>query len=233
MITILLNTTNYIGEAVLDLQQRHNYLLTRHITVINALPAIGAEITDTEKMSELVNEGRNITKEFWVEAHNYGEQEKSALYPGTESIPVKLAKIFSDVPGIRIYCSPTARTGTRSFRDLKVGKSDLPDPDLFDFVTEILSVVYRAITDSFARWWVIAYCILIFVLLGVMTLVLDLLDPITGISRAIRRLLFGADALGWDWLLARIIFALAIIFAARLWAFWIWARTQRTDFPRD
>ncbi len=224
---VLLNTTNYFGNAIQDLQERHKVIVTRRVTILNALPSIGAQLTDTEKIGDLVKEGREMAQEFWSEAH----QKKQ--YPDGESVPVDPKMIFGRVAGLRVYVSRTARLGTDAFRALKTGQAILPNPGFFDVFTQVPRVFIQAFTDLQARAWFAGYGVLALVLFGSLTLLSDLLGEPTGLSGAIRKYFFDTDAVGWSWLALRVGVVLIFVLGLRFWAFVIWTRIYAKRFVRS
>jgi predicted acylesterase/phospholipase RssA len=121
MFTILLKTTEYMGDTVQDLGGMAAELAGHRVTVIDALTGKMATITDTNLISELIAEGRDIAREFW------GDRHDRAPYPA--HAPMPFATAFPLSPEA-IFLSPAARTIAPP--DLpEAQRTELPVADVF------------------------------------------------------------------------------------------------------
>jgi predicted acylesterase/phospholipase RssA len=65
-----MKSTGFIGDAVQDLERRDEALAGHYVTVVDALSASRAQVNDTNLIVKLIDEGRAIAKEFWVDRHD-------------------------------------------------------------------------------------------------------------------------------------------------------------------
>ncbi len=101
MLTILLKTTEYMGDTVQDLGGMTSRLADHKVTVLDAMTGKSAQITDTKAIGELIDEGRDIARAFWMDRNG------DVAYPSApQPMPIGLA--FPSTPEA-IFLSPAAR----------------------------------------------------------------------------------------------------------------------------
>ncbi|MGB8645372.1 MAG: patatin-like phospholipase family protein [Anaerolineae bacterium] len=219
--TILLSTTGYMGDALQEWQALDQGLTDHRITIINALPQIDADITDTDKIPGLIDEARGMARQFWTRVHG------AADYPATRPVPLDKDMVFMPAAGQRVYLSQGALTGPASFPDFIQGQAEPASPVAADVLGQIPALISRAAANPLARGWLTLYGVLLLLAYGLVTLVSDLIGEPTGLSSALRRALGGGEGASVGWLVLRLFLALVIVLLVRLWAYGVWARMHR------
>ena len=103
-LSMLTKTTEYMGDALLDTRKFSRELIDRNITVVDALPDVSSQLTDTSAIEGLIEDGYMIARDFWKVVH--GRDDYS-----TGGANVEPSVIFPDPPALRVYLSPAAQTG--------------------------------------------------------------------------------------------------------------------------
>jgi predicted acylesterase/phospholipase RssA len=103
-LSMLTKTTEYMGDALLDTRKFSRELNGRNITVVDALPDVSSQLTDTSAIEPLIEDGYMIARDFWKVVHGREDYSKGGAN-------VEPSAMFPDPPQFRVYLSPAAQTG--------------------------------------------------------------------------------------------------------------------------
>lgn len=103
-LSMLTKTTEYMGDALLDTRKFSRELMGRNITVVDALPDVSSQLTDTSAIEPLIEDGYMIARDFWKVVHGREDYSKGGA-------TVDPSAVFPDPPNLRVYLSPAAQTG--------------------------------------------------------------------------------------------------------------------------
>ena len=204
LFTILMKTTDYMGDALLDSQRVNSEFHNLPITVINALPDVSAKLTDTSAIEALIGDGRSIARDFWNVSH------PSETYQPNAPV-VDPSKIFGAKPKLSVYLSPAAQSGPS---DDYPGPAP-PTPSPLSAI-DIFSISLRRIRGP----WLAIYLIVATGAVAAGAIVLTVWD-------LIRDVLFDRPHLGQALVIALAEAAGFIVLGVlitRALAYWVWSR---------
>ncbi len=158
IVALLNRTTGYMGDAVMDVGGTTRELAGHRVTVMDALAGVRGQLTDTNLIGKLVDEGTTIAADFWSVLHG------GRAYPGPGA-PVDPAAAFAYDPEA-VFLSAAAR-----------GVQPPQKPKALD--TQLsLAEVFRVPLFSAALEWRVVYALIAFVSLGVATALFVIISAI-------------------------------------------------------
>jgi hypothetical protein len=218
--SILLKSTDYLGDSILDGQRFNKHLLERHITIISAVTKKSGGVTDTKLVPDLIQEGSEIAQGF-----------RNLVQGGTQTDAphiIDSGKVFHADPGEYIYLSDAAITGADNLNKLISPDPWLPDPKPGDAFSRLLELVGLGTRHPAPLWkWV--YFALFFLWLGIVAFLGDLIRLFVRIlgGRLGQTLDIGSTQI--DWRVVELIEAAILILMVRILAYYIASRPRRKN----
>jgi len=69
IVQLLNKTTGYMGDALMDLGGMTTELAGHHVLVVDALASVPGTLTDTQRIGDLIDDGRSIARDLWQVLH--------------------------------------------------------------------------------------------------------------------------------------------------------------------